>query len=266
MNQRATAFEPKTSLTRPLRRANPTSNLISNTDTDVGTTLAFPAGTDRRPRSRRDDLTGSDKLAPITLVRSYVNRVLAALVLFVLSPLFLAIGLWIRRDSPGAILFRQPRLGLYGRPFHIFKFRSMYSDAEERLQHILHEDPELRREYDIFHKLRDDPRVTRAGRFLRRWSLDELPQLINVVRGEMNLVGPRAYLPVEHVRMLDAADVILSRKPGITGLWQVSGRNDLSFSERVQLERWYVEQRSAALDLKILLRTFRVIVSGRGAN
>jgi lipopolysaccharide/colanic/teichoic acid biosynthesis glycosyltransferase len=192
--------------------------------------------------------------------------VLAACVLFILSPLFLAIGLWIRRDSPGEILFRQPRLGLHGSQFHIFKFRSMYKDAEDRLQHILQEDPELRREFDIFHKLRDDPRVTRAGRFLRRWSLDELPQLINVVRGEMNLVGPRAYLPAEEIRMEDAAEVILSRKPGITGLWQVSGRNDISFCERVNLERWYVEHRSAFLDLKILLRTLRVIVSGKGAN
>jgi len=150
--------------------------------------------------------------------------------------------------------------------FDLFKFRSMYMDAEDRLQHILQSDPVLKAEYDIFHKLRDDPRVTPVGRLLRRWSIDELPQLVNVVRGEMNLVGPRAYIPAERELMGHSADVILSRKPGITGLWQVSGRNELSFSERVALERKYVEDRSASVDAKIILRTFRVVLSGNGAN
>ena len=183
-----------------------------------------------------------------------------------LAPLFLFLGIRIRRDSPGPVLFRQRRLGLNGKQFDIFKFRSMYVDAEDRLHHILESDPVLKAEFDIFHKLREDPRVTPVGKFLRRWSLDELPQLINVVRGEMNLVGPRAYLPVEKKRMNGCSDVILTRKPGLTGLWQVSGRNDLSFSERVDLERWYVENRSPVLDAKILLKTFGVVVGGRGVN
>lgn len=237
-------------------------------DTNVSSTLTFPASTDHPPRRRHERFAASPpvRLTTVALLRSYVNRALAALVLFILSPLFLGIAFYIRRDSPGQILFRQPRLGLNGKEFHIFKFRSMYSDAEERLGAILRSDAELRQEYEIFHKLRDDPRVTRVGRFLRRWSLDELPQLINVVRGEMNLVGPRAYLPSELDRMGEAAPIILRRKPGITGLWQVSGRNDLSFCERVGLERHYVETRSAGLDLMILLKTFRVILSGKGAN
>ena len=142
----------------------------------------------------------------------------------------------------------------------------MYMDAEDRLQHILESDPVLKAEFEIFHKLRNDPRVTQAGRFLRRWSLDELPQLINVVRGEMNLVGPRAYIPAERTRMKDSAEIILSRKPGLTGLWQVSGRNDISFCERVNLERWYVQHRSPWLDTKILFRTVGVVLGGRGAN
>lgn len=212
----------------------------------------------RRSRARR--------LTTVALLRSYVNRIIAAAVLLALAPLFLVIGLCIRRDSRGPILFRQCRLGLDGRVFDLFKFRSMYVDAEHRLQHILQSDPVLQAEYEIFHKLRDDPRVTPVGRFLRRWSIDELPQLINVVRGEMNLVGPRAYIPAERELMGESADVILSRKPGITGLWQVSGRNELPFSERVELERNYVEDRSAYVDAKILLRTFGVVLSGNGAN
>lgn len=209
---------------------------------------------------------GRERLTTVALIRSYVNRIAAAFALLALSPLFLYIAYRIRKDSAGPVLFKQPRLGLNGREFEIIKFRSMYLDAEERLQHILDADPVLRAEFEIFHKLRDDPRVTPVGRLLRRWSLDELPQLINVVRGEMNLVGPRAYLPAERSRMKDSYSVILSRKPGLTGLWQVSGRNDLSFCERVKLEQWYVENRTPGLDASIILKTFGVIVAGKGAN
>lgn len=220
------------------------------------------------PRSESRLSTGpvGDRLGTVAKLRSYVNRVIAAVALLLLSPLFLFIGIWIRRDSDGPVLFRQRRLGLNGKSFYIFKFRSMYLDAEDRLHHILESDPVLKAEFEIFHKLRNDPRVTDAGRFLRRWSLDELPQLINVVRGEMNLVGPRAYIPAERDRMKDSAEIILSRKPGLTGLWQVSGRNDISFCERVTLERWYVQHRSPWLDAKIILRTVGVVLGGRGAN
>ncbi len=230
-------------------------------------TIIHP-GTDRqRVRPRREHRSEEkDQLTTVSRLRSYVNRILAAFALLLLAPLFLFIAVWIRRDSDGPVLFRQRRLGLYGKPFDIFKFRSMYRDAETRLQHILESDPVLKAEFDIFHKLRDDPRVTPAGKFLRRFSLDELPQLINVVRGEMNIVGPRAYLVTERDRMNGDCEKILSRKPGLTGLWQVSGRNDLPFSERVELEKWYVENRTPLLDAKIVAKTVGVIVGGRGAN
>jgi lipopolysaccharide/colanic/teichoic acid biosynthesis glycosyltransferase len=142
----------------------------------------------------------------------------------------------------------------------------MYSDAEGRLEQILENDPKLRLEYDTFHKLRNDPRITPIGKLLRRTSLDELPQLLNVVTGDINLVGPRAYLPTEKNKMQKDTETILSRKPGITGLWQVSGRNSLSFEKRVKLESHYVRNRTRAMDMIILAKTFRTVINGDGAQ
>jgi lipopolysaccharide/colanic/teichoic acid biosynthesis glycosyltransferase len=141
----------------------------------------------------------------------------------------------------------------------------MYEDADARLADILEADPVLRREYDRYHKLQDDPRVTRIGKLLRRYSLDELPQILNVLRGDMSLVGPRAYMPSELQKMSGLARTVLQSPPGMTGLWQVSGRNELSFSDRVSLDVHYIQNWSPWLDLYLLVRTGPVVLSGEGA-
>jgi exopolysaccharide biosynthesis polyprenyl glycosylphosphotransferase len=203
--------------------------------------------------------------APWALVAKQVHDyVLAALLLLPALPLLLLAALAVRLSSPGPVLFRQPRAGLNGRPFLIYKLRTMRVGAEAE-QAALAAHNELR---GPAFKLRDDPRLTPVGRFLRRHSLDELPQLWNVLRGEMSLVGPRP-LPVEEVaRIADSAHRRrLSVKPGITGLWQVSGRNDLAdFADWVRLDLAYIDQWSLWLDLKILLATLPVALLGRGSS
>jgi lipopolysaccharide/colanic/teichoic acid biosynthesis glycosyltransferase len=156
-------------------------------------------------------------------------------------------------------------MGADGQIFTLLKFRSMYSDADERLEEVLASDPERREEYETYHKLEDDPRVTPVGDMLREYSLDELPQLINVVRGDMSLIGPRAYMPSELPKMKGLEKVILQTPPGVTGLWQVSGRNELSFDERVDLDVHYVQNWSMWLDLYLLVRTLPTVVTGEGA-
>jgi lipopolysaccharide/colanic/teichoic acid biosynthesis glycosyltransferase len=189
---------------------------------------------------------------------------LSLLLLVLLSPLLLLVALAIWVDSGLPIIYRCQRVGRYGRPITVLKFRSMRDGSHHHLQELLAVDEERRMEYGANRKLRDDPRKTRIGGFLRRSSLDELPQLINVVRGEMSLVGPRPYLPDE-LDLRAEASVILSVRPGITGLWQVNGRSDRTFEERVALDVEYVKHRSLGLDSEIIGKTFTAIVSGRGA-
>lgn len=199
-------------------------------------------------------------------VKRAVDVVGAALLLFLLAPVLVGIALLIRMDAPGAAFYRQERMGREGRIVTILKFRTMYEDAAEKLAEILQANPMLRREYEQYHKLQDDPRVTRIGHFLRRYSLDELPQLINVLRGEMSLVGPRAYMPCELGEMNGLARAVLQSAPGMTGLWQVSGRNHLSFADRVNLDVHYIQNWSPWLDLYLLVRTGPVVLSGEGAS
>jgi Undecaprenyl-phosphate galactose phosphotransferase WbaP len=187
----------------------------------------------------------------------------AALVL--LAPVFVTIAVLIQLDSEGPVFFRQERMGKGGEIFTLLKFRSMYRDADERLQQVLEADPERRREYETYHKLQDDPRVTPMGRLLRAYSLDELPQLLNVVRGDMSLIGPRAYMPGELPDMKGLETVILQTPPGVTGLWQVSGRNQLPFEDRVDLDVHYVQNWSLWLDLYLLVRTVPTVLKGEGA-
>ena len=202
----------------------------------------------------------------VKMLKKGIDVVGAALALLLTSPIFAAIIFMIRNGSSGPVFFRQERMGADGQAFKVFKFRSMYEDADERLEEMLANDPELRKEYETYHKLSDDPRVTPTGKFLRRTSLDELPQLLNVLRGEMSLVGPRAYMPSERPKMKGMEPVILSMPPGVTGLWQVSGRNNLSFAERVDLDVHYVQNWSLALDLYLLVRTIPTVLSGEGAS
>jgi Undecaprenyl-phosphate galactose phosphotransferase WbaP len=205
--------------------------------------------------------------APVVkMVKKGIDFVGAVVALLLTSPIFAAISLMIRNGSSGPIFFRQERMGADGEIFKVFKFRSMYQDADERLDEVLANDPERREEYDTYHKLSDDPRVTPTGKFLRRTSLDELPQLLNVLLGDMSLVGPRAYMPSELPKMKGMESVILSTPPGVTGLWQVSGRNNLTFTERVDLDVHYIQNWSLALDLYLLVRTIPTVLAGEGAS
>ena len=180
-------------------------------------------------------------------------------------PLLLVLALLVYLDSGGSVFYRDQRIGRNGSLFSCLKFRTMVPDAETRLQRMLEEDTGLREEYSRYHKLRDDPRVTRIGRFLRKTSLDELPQLWNVLRGEMSLVGPRPYLPRESKEIGMAQSEILRVYPGITGPWQVAGRSHTSFGERVQMDAYYVRDWSVWLDLVILARTIKTVTVGAGS-
>ncbi len=183
--------------------------------------------------------------------------------LFVL-PFLLLIALLIKLDSKGPIFYTQNRLGRDGEFFKAYKFRTMHGDGEARLKAILDADPQLRAEYEIYHKLRKDPRVTRIGRILRKFSLDEFPQLLNVIKGDMSLVGPRPYIERELTEMNGQEKIILRAPPGMTGMWQVSDRNATSFAQRVQIDVYYVRNWSPWLDIHILAKTFGVVIKGSG--
>ena len=200
------------------------------------------------------------------LLKQTLDMVLAGALFVATLPLMGLIALAIKLDSNGPVFFAQERLGRNKMPFKALKFRTMAVGAEDILMALLESDPALRREYEVHHKLENDPRVTRVGRFLRLSSLDELPQLINVLRGEMSLVGPRPYLPRELPAMESAEDVILEVAPGISGLWQVSGRATTSFKERLQTDVYYVRNWSLWLDLHILFRTVNTVMCREGAR
>ncbi|EXX91446.1 multidrug MFS transporter [Paenibacillus darwinianus] len=182
--------------------------------------------------------------------------------LIFLVPLFVILAVLIKLEDPrGSVFFSQIRIGKDGRPFRMYKFRSMVSNAEELLQGLLHQN-EIN---GAMFKMKEDPRITRIGRFIRKTSIDELPQLFNVLKGDMSLVGPRPPLPREVEEYTDYDKLRLMVTPGCTGLWQISGRNELSFSEMVQLDLTYIEQRSPMLDTKILFKTVKVMVGSKDA-
>lgn len=195
------------------------------------------------------------------VIKALFDRTAAALVLILLAPLFAAIAVIIRLDDRGPVFFRQTRIGLDGQPFRLYKFRTMVVDAEQRKAEL----DALNEGSGVLFKMRRDPRVTKAGLCLRRWSLDELPQLLNVLLGDMSLVGPRPALPKEVARYGDHMRRRLVVKPGITGLWQVSGRSGLSWDEAFRLDLRYVDNWSLALDLQILWKTWSAVFGGSGA-
>ncbi|GAB4254129.1 MAG: hypothetical protein Kow00109_29630 [Acidobacteriota bacterium] len=195
-------------------------------------------------------------------LKRVMDFAIAAVSLILLSPLMAATALAIKLTSPGPILYRQTRCGLYGRRFTLYKFRTMVDGAEDLLWDIFH----LNEMDGPVFKMRNDPRVTKIGRFLRKYSIDELPQLWNVLKGEMSIVGPRAPLPyeVEYYKLDQRRR--LSVKPGITCLWQVSGRNDISFEKWMELDLQYIDRWSLWLDLRILFKTIPAVITGRGAR
>jgi lipopolysaccharide/colanic/teichoic acid biosynthesis glycosyltransferase len=212
---------------------------------------------------RRTTLPGS---SPLDLAYTALNQLTAALLLLLLGPLmgYIAYRIWRVDGSP--ITFAHGRVGQGGRIFRCFKFRSMVRDSQAVLEALLRDDPEARDEWQRDHKLRNDPRVTPIGAFLRRTSLDELPQLFNVLRGEMHLVGPRPVTLEEVHRYGARKRHYLSVKPGLTGLWQVSGRNNTTYAERVEHDTDYVEKRNPLMDLWIVTRTVKVLFTRDGAH
>jgi Undecaprenyl-phosphate galactose phosphotransferase WbaP len=183
----------------------------------------------------------------------------------VILPLLLLIVLLIKLSSPGPILFGHLRIGRGGRHFKTYKFRTMVIDADEQLEKLLKSDPEVRRQWETNHKIKDDPRITGIGKFLRRTSLDELPQLINILKGEMSLVGPRPIVDGEVPKYGENFKRIFSIKPGLTGLWQVSGRSDTDYTSRVSYDTYYLQSWSVWLDLWVLFKTAGVVIRGKGA-
>lgn len=214
---------------------------------------------------------GTDPLAPplaldgpgrsFERVKRAMDVTVALLVLCAGFPVLVVIALAIKLSSPGPVLFRQQRLGRGGTFFWCYKFRSMVQDAEIQLL----ERDDIRDQFDENFKLRSDPRVTRLGAFLRKSSLDELPQFWNVLRGEMSLIGPRPIVAPELAKYGACAPRLLSVKPGLGGIWQVSGRSETTYAERVAMDMQYVKSRSVALDLKLLVCTAITVVRGRGA-
>lgn len=190
----------------------------------------------------------------------------AGLALVIASPLFLIVGLASKLSSRGPVFFVQERVGRNGKIFRCYKFRSMRPDADKRLKQLLQTDIEFREAWMQDQKVNKDPRITSMGRFLRKTSLDEIPQLINVLKGDMSIIGPRPVVPEETVRYGDAMATVLSVRPGITGLWQVSGRNNLSYPERVALDLRYVDEQSLRLDSRVLVKTVFSVATGKGAG
>ncbi|MBE1236095.1 exopolysaccharide biosynthesis polyprenyl glycosylphosphotransferase [Phaeovibrio sulfidiphilus] len=206
-------------------------------------------------------------LADPTLLRMkrLMDLVCTSLAAIVALPLLLVLAILTRLDSPGPIFFRQARIGRNGQVFQVYKFRTMVTNGQEVLDAYLAANPEAAAEWKAVQKLRHDPRVTRIGRFLRKTSLDELPQIINIMRGEMSLVGPRPIVRDEIPRYGDAFALYTRCPPGITGLWQVSGRSDTTYDERVRLDSYYINNWSVWLDIYIILRTIPEVLLRRGA-
>ncbi|MCA3243710.1 MAG: exopolysaccharide biosynthesis polyprenyl glycosylphosphotransferase [Alphaproteobacteria bacterium] len=200
------------------------------------------------------------------LAKRALDVVGAAVGLLLLAPLFAVIAMLIKRQNPGSrVFFSHTRVGQHGRPFPCWKFTSMVPNAEAVLQELLSTNPAAKAEWECDFKLKDDPRITRIGAFLRKTSLDELPQLWNVLKGEMSLVGPRPIVTAEQAYYGDKLDYYLGQKPGITGLWQVSGRNDTTYTYRVYLDEWYAHHGSFWHDVVILFETIGILLNRKGA-
>jgi Undecaprenyl-phosphate galactose phosphotransferase WbaP len=217
------------------------------------------------------DMNGQPALVSKQVLLNPVMRISKELFeLFVIVLAFLPfllvyslIALLIKLDSKGPVLYTQERVGQYGKPFQVYKFRTMVANSEQVLQELL-QDPKIKREWEKYHKITNDPRITRAGKWVRKFSLDELPQFFNILRGEMSLIGPRPLVKEEIDQLGDLAEVVLQVKPGLSGWWQVNGRNNLSFEERTSLDLYYIYNWSLWLDLFIFIKTFWVLLVDRG--
>lgn len=197
------------------------------------------------------------------VIKRILNLLCSFVGVIVLSPFFLIISLLIKVTSKGPVFFVHERVGLNGKKFKLIKFRTMVNNAEEMIASF---SPEQKKEWEENYKLKDDPRITKIGKFLRRTSLDELPQLINILKGDMSIVGPRPVVDEELNWYGDKKDKLLSVKPGLTGWWAVNGRSNVPYPERCELELYYVDHISFALDVKIILKTLGAIIKKDGAR
>jgi len=187
-------------------------------------------------------------------------------VIIITLPITVSIAIIIKLTDGGNIIYGHERVGKNGKKFKVLKFRSMYMDADKKLKEILENDSRAREEWEQNFKLKNDPRVTPIGKFLRKTSLDELPQFINVLKGEMSVVGPRPVTEEELKNFYKEKAIIYEKvKPGVTGYWQVEGRSDTNYEERIAMDEWYVKNQSFWLDLKIILKTIKVMITGKGA-
>ena len=217
--------------------------------------------------------TEIDKSVLYVVTKRIIDIASASILLVLFSPIILIVAIWIKLDSEGPILADTPeRVGKGGKPFKMYKFRSMVQNAHE----ILRENPKYAKLFDTYkkgsYKLKNDPRITNAGKIIRKYSLDEIPQFLNVLKGDMSLVGPRAYYPDElreqqksYPYTKDAVKVVLSVKPGITGYWQVSGRSEINFDKRIQMDADYVHNSSIFYDLMLIAKTPWAMISAKGA-
>lgn len=248
---------------RPLQRTRVTAKLNG---TSVPTSPARLIGRVRResPLAATRIIESTPRHASALVLQRCMDLTLAMLCLLVLWPVMLAAAMLVLLSGPGPVLYSQRRFGRNGEIFRCFKFRTMQADADRRLHELLESSPAIRAIWKKDRKLRDDPRITYFGRFLRRYSIDELPQLFNVVRGDMSIVGPRPLATDEAHFYADAFATYCSLKPGITGPWQVSGRNQISFEGRAQLDCEYARTKSLGQDFRIILRTIPVVLHGTG--
>jgi Undecaprenyl-phosphate galactose phosphotransferase WbaP len=236
------------------------------------TVYVYPLDDEANDDSTRDDnWTRKTKpmqdlfVQPLPVWKRLIDVVGASTALVAAAPVMLLVMALIKWQSPGPAIYKQQRIGRHRRRFHVFKFRTMVCDADRVLHGYLAACPLRRAEWERDHKLRDDPRITAIGRWLRKTSLDELPQLWNVLRGEMSLVGPRPIVTAEIVKYANRFAPYCNVLPGITGLWQISGRNDTTYAERVELDSFYSRNATLWLDLYILLKTVRVVLFRQGA-
>ena len=200
------------------------------------------------------------------MFKRFFDIVIGSLLCIPLVPIIFIIAFCIKLDSKGPAFFNAERIGKKGETFTCYKFRSMHLDSQKILEEYLAENPAAKEEWDTYAKLRDyDPRVAKVGKWIRKYSLDELPQILNVIKGDMSLVGPRPYLPREKEDIGEYLSTITLTVPGITGFWQTSGRNDVSFAGRVAMDTWYVRNWSIWLDLMYLFKTAKIVFTGKGA-
>ena len=198
-------------------------------------------------------------------IKRLIDITLGTMYLFLSLPIWIAYYFYIKIVSPGPVIYKMERLGQNGTTFNMYKFRTMVIDADEKLNEILKIDEKLRKEFNENYKLKSDPRIIKYGNLFRKFSIDEIPQLINILKGDMSLVGPRPIVKLELEKYEENKNTFLSVKPGLTGLWQISGRSELSYDDRIILDINYIENWSIWMDIEILLKTAKVILTGYGA-